>query len=574
MTAELKKTEEDYDGVQDTGENDIDGEGADSDEEDEYFDDNDDDELNQKLGELRDMMGNFYMHNQQYSSVDYVLGKESFTLEELLEQDDFLPDLRRSKQTLFTYLQQDSVLEKLIKYISTEEREEDTPEPEKRKRFAHLAYEALQTDKLKESLINSEEMLDEFFSFLDIAIDMDPLRCAYFSRLVELLFERYAHELLVYLKKKSYIVAKFVWHINNQYIAESLFRLIDSQISHQWLTDEDLIPLLMFKMAEAEEEETQENTASVFVEILDLFVPFPYSVLTNTMFHSDVVSEQWEQFMSVESKDLNRIQNGLSVAIAILNLSFERNMSEETPIFMSTAAKYIPFLLGLLKEPQNPDKEFDMAFGKLKPPFGFLRLKILEFLSALLNTRYPSVIETFWAHKDLFSTLLDIFLFYKWNNITHFYVDQILSQSIAIGSASNIEEVLIDHCKLLSIIISVFSKETTRTCGYIGHFTRIANTLCKTADSNPDLHKVLMSREDWQECVTGALKKTNTVNSTPIAGGKPAAGVPLSEDVISQFSMMGHMGETGGDDEDHDDLLLHDADDDNVDPLTGEAIED
>lgn len=162
-------------------------------------------------------------------------------------------------------------------------------------RFAHLAYEAIQSDILKEAMINDHNMLDKFFDFLDITTEMDPLRCAYFSRIVELLFERYPKELIAYLKKKNCVV-KFVWHINNQYIVESLFRLIDSQISHQWLLDEDLIPLLMFKMAECEDPETQEKTANTFVEILDLFVPFPYSILTTQMFHSEIVAEHWEQF--------------------------------------------------------------------------------------------------------------------------------------------------------------------------------------------------------------------------------------------------------------------------------------
>ena len=51
--------------------------------------------------------------------------------------------------------------------------------------------------------------------------------------------------------------------------------------------------------------ETQEKTANTFVEILDLFVPFPYSILTTQMFHSEIVAEQWEQFtLSEVSKNI------------------------------------------------------------------------------------------------------------------------------------------------------------------------------------------------------------------------------------------------------------------------------
>lgn len=48
------------------------------------------------------MMSNFYPFGtqNQYSSVDLVLSKAEFELEELLELDDFLPDLRRGKSSL------------------------------------------------------------------------------------------------------------------------------------------------------------------------------------------------------------------------------------------------------------------------------------------------------------------------------------------------------------------------------------------------------------------------------------------------------------------------------------------
>jgi len=64
--------------------------------------DGDGQELSNKLSELRGMMSNFYPFGtqNQYSSVDLVLSKAEFELEELLELDDFLPDLRRGKSSL------------------------------------------------------------------------------------------------------------------------------------------------------------------------------------------------------------------------------------------------------------------------------------------------------------------------------------------------------------------------------------------------------------------------------------------------------------------------------------------
>jgi len=313
-------------------------------------------------------------------------------------------------------------------------------------------------------------------------------------------------------------------------------------------------------MAEAEEEEVQENTAAVFVEILDLFVPFPYSVLTTTMFNSEVVAEQWEQFMSSAQMDncSSKIQNGLNVAIAILNLSFEGNMSDETPIFMTTAAKYVEYLLGLLRAPDSAQsgKSFNMTFGKLTPPFGFLRLKILEFIAALVNTRYASILHTLWDNKDLFTTLLDVLLFYKWNNTLHFFVSQIFGTILAIGSAAEIVSVLIEHCHLPSKVIHAFDTETTRSVGYLGHLSEISNALQSAADKNEELKKVLDASDNWKRFLSGKLKEVNRLNTLEIAGGKPVntLGNQFSEEMISQFSMMGgggggssaHLGGFGG----------------------------
>jgi hypothetical protein len=50
--------------------------------------------------------------------------------------------------------------------------------------------------------------------------------------------------------------------------------------------------------------------------------------------------------------NFNKIQNGLNVAIGILNLSYEGNMADETPIFMRTVVGKLGFFLQLLKTPQ------------------------------------------------------------------------------------------------------------------------------------------------------------------------------------------------------------------------------
>ena len=420
-------------------------------------------------------------------------------------------------------LVQPTTLQNVIRYLAAEKYPEHL-DVEKCKRYAHLAYEAVQTDALKEAIIRDPQHLELFFSFLDHTTEMDPLRCAYFSRIVELLFERYPKELVNFLKKQGNVVAKFVMHINNQYIVESLFRLIDSQASHPWLHEEDLIPLLMIKMAESDDSDTQEKTSQVITEILDLFVPFPYSVLTTQMFHAEVVAEQWEMFTFKDVSDSMRVLNGLNVGVGILSLSFDGNMTRDTPIFMKRVIGKLGTLLELLRLPPTPEREYQMTFGKLKTPFGFLRLKILEFLAALLNTKYQEVVETMWR-EDLFSTLIELFLAYPWNNTMHFYFQHIVTTMIQCegeGDGHAVADILLTKCGLLDRIVDAFTKETDRTVGYLGHLLTVARELVRASGIHSRVREAMDANAKWSEFASGTLKLLIERHNTPLVE-RPAA---------------------------------------------------
>lgn len=160
-----------------------------------------------------------------------------------------------------------------------------------------------------------------------------------------------------------------------------------------------------------------------------------------------------------------------------------------------------------------------MTYGDLTPPFGFLRIKILEFLCALINTRYQTVVDAMWkTEPNLFSTVLDIFLAYKWNNTLHYYVDQILATVMSLDNGDAIISVLIHKCRLLERFTEVFKAETDRTVGYLGHLVHLANELIKAATYHQQLATLLEENGAWQEFVNGKLKEINYLNNTPIGG--------------------------------------------------------
>jgi len=255
-------------------------------------------------------------------------------------------------------------------------------------------------------------------------------------------------------------------------------------------------------------------------------------------------------FHSCAATKYDKIKNGLNVAVGILNLSYDGNMAEDTPVFMATVVKNLDFFLRLLKNPQDPNKSFKMTYGVLTPPFGFLRVKILEFLNALLNTRYLSIIESFWK-TDIFLILLDCLFYYKWNNTLHFYVDQIICNAMAFDNSGGkkIMSELIDKCKLLDRLIDTFTNQSPRTAGYMGQLTRIANEIRKLGAEHHDvIGKKLDERADWVAFVNGKLQEVNDRNNTPIAGGVGTfrGGVGGAEPVDSMVFFSGAGGQGGG----------------------------
>jgi hypothetical protein len=200
-------------------------------------------------------------------------------------------------------------------------------------------------------------------------------------------------------------------------------------------------------------------------------------------------------------------------------------MADETPVFMRTVISRLDFFLQLLKNPQDATKSFDMTFGKLTPPFGFLRVKILEFLSALLNTRYQTIVDAFWkTEPNVFNTLFDILFFYKWNNTLHYYIDQIVATIMSLDNGDNTISVLIEKCKMIDRFTEGFKQHTDRTAGFMGHLVHLCNELIKASTYHEPLAKLLEESASWKELVNGRLAEINDLNNTPI--GAPPQGGP------------------------------------------------
>merc|ERR1712232_1547294 len=99
---------------------------------------------------------------------------------------------------------------------------------------------------------------------------------------------------------------------------------------------------------------------------------------------------------------------------------------KEIPYFVQQFTEKLPEFVLFLKQPSKR-KSLHNSSGIIKSPFGFTRLRVLEFVVGLMGTGYPNV-TTKLLNLDIFKICIDLFFEYKWNNFIHHQVYLMISR--------------------------------------------------------------------------------------------------------------------------------------------------
>lgn len=208
------------------------------------------------------------------STIDTILDKADFTLEDLLDESDLIQELKQHNSKLIDFLREDKVLKDLLEYVVAPEQEYDSEpaddtasaaeateeEPsvkgksrllpfsrprassratdvtdadedeqeKKRNRFAFVACEVLSSDtwSIYEALTDNPELLRTFWSFLQRDAPLDPLRAGYFTKVNESLFEKKTEEMMALLRSLPDAVPDLLKHVECPMIMDLLLKII------------------------------------------------------------------------------------------------------------------------------------------------------------------------------------------------------------------------------------------------------------------------------------------------------------------------------------------------------------
>ncbi|KAF6735070.1 Serine/threonine-protein phosphatase 6 regulatory subunit 2 [Oryzias melastigma] len=316
-----------------------------------------------------------------------------------------------------------------------------------------------------------------------------------------------------------------------------------------------------------------------------------------TVLESQECVEQLLQNMFSGEKSESCIVSGIQVFLTLLEIrrpmvdgmmdaqAFERSYTVNSSILLAIQPHLTHFHQLLLEPPKR--EPMLTTLGVLEEPLGNTRLHVARLVASLLYTSSAShaVVAQELCRLNTMDVLLDLFFKYVWNNFLHLQVelcvaaiirpcahemrlqpglassdkcktpqegskDQTLAEDPSSESPSSSENPahnlmvthLFQHCHLVQRILEAWEENDKKQSeggmrrGYMGHLTRIANTVVHNLEKGP-IHTQISNliselpedyRGRWETFVEQTLSETNRKNTIDLVGsGNPR---PCSED--------------------------------------------
>ncbi|XP_078664254.1 serine/threonine-protein phosphatase 6 regulatory subunit 3-A-like isoform X25 [Branchiostoma floridae x Branchiostoma belcheri] len=539
------------------------------------------------------MFWKFDLHTT--SHIDTLLDKEDVTLTELLDEDDVLQECKAQNRKLIDFLIRPEVMEELVNLITQDP--PDDVEEKIRYKYPNTACELLTSDvsQINDKLGDDEALLNKLWAFLEAEPPLNPLLASFFSKVMGMLLARKTAMMLDFLRQKEDVVGLLITHLSTSAIMDLLLRLLTSVDAPelrtemlQWLDDQKLIQRLIEVLDPTGDEEKHSNAAQSLCDIIRLSREHMSQLqeqaendpLLTTMEKQETVEELLNVILNGEKTE-SALVNGISVLLTLLEfkkpgLQYFWSCSPDgqdqmTPLDAERLAQGVSSaILGitprlkelhqlLIEPPKVKQRPMPTSVGTMDPPFGNTRLHVCRLMASLLLTNTHQVnIEL--ANLGTLDIMLDCFFQYTWNNFLHTQVEQCINTILTNPPSDDspnqegnpepkhpLINNLLGQSRIIQRILDKWEEDQQiesqggNRRGYMGHLTRIANSLqtCLEKGPNKDLVKEIFKevpedyRERWETFVSGSLAEINKKNTVDLVGSHPLHS--SSEDDDSDF---------------------------------------
>ncbi|KAK3496262.1 SIT4 phosphatase-associated protein-domain-containing protein [Neurospora crassa] len=382
------------------------------------------------------------------STIDNILDRGDFALEELLDESDLIQELKQHNAKLVEYLRDQDVLKRLLEYVvapklepvaaaeneddaedenqkgislpftrprassrATDASNDDSAVEKKRNRYAFVAAEILSSDNwsIFEALMESKDLLREFWQFLKRPAPLDPLQASYFTKVNESLFDRKTEEMIDLLKSLDNAVPDMLKHVDCPMVMDLLLRIISlerTEAGHgivEWLYTQDVMPSLLSFLGPEHGWATQTSAADFIKAIITVSANASQNEQTcigpNELTRQLVSRPCVEQLINYMLGGGNPLTCGVGIVIEVIrknNSDYDPEATEPNstpsardPIYLGTLlrmfAEHIPDFMRLIMNAPAQKERFTSTFGDHIEPLGFDRFKTCELMAELLH---------------------------------------------------------------------------------------------------------------------------------------------------------------------------------------------
>ncbi|ORX98993.1 SAPS-domain-containing protein [Basidiobolus meristosporus CBS 931.73] len=513
------------------------------------------------------------------SPVDTLLEKEDVTVEELMDQDDILQELRAANSKLIEFLCLPEVLGRLFGYLNF-----DTEEQQVDMKYPYLAGEILSCEEvwgLSKAILENKELLTSYWEILDKPAPLDSLQAAYFSKIIGTLLGKKSDEMIAFIKSQPGAVDKFLLHLETPAIMDIVLKLIslDELPSGagviEWLSSEGLMSRLIDQLNPTRDPETHSTVASIILDIITISKSNnrqesnagPNALISELKSEKSITKLVDYMLDSSAPNAASVLVNGIGIFIELIrgncgddepNDLFQYNRPF-APIDLSDMLRVLSGRLGdfqnILTNPRNLSEYIDTTVGKVKP-LGFERLKVCELYAELLHCANVNmsdsesgdeaqeisqeddagtILKQKYINHKIVASCLDLFFAHPWNNFLHTIVYDILHQVLNLPYEVDVNKGLIlsvfNDAGITSRITDAqklcdSTPESPKTIrlGYMGHLTFIAEEVVRLIERCPEVAadvKDQVETEAWKEYVSKTLREIKERDQQPLGGQRP-----------------------------------------------------
>ncbi|KAG5658024.1 hypothetical protein KAF25_006975 [Fusarium avenaceum] len=383
------------------------------------------------------------------STIDTILDKPDFTLEELLDESDLIQELKQHNSKLIEYLRSDNVLDSLLEYVvapkletvespdeSTDQEakaknsllsfsrprassratdlgnDDDEEQEKKRNRYAFVACEILSSDtwSIYEALAENRQLIRDFWKFLSRPAPLDPLQASYFTKVNESLFEKKTEDMMELLITLPDAVPNLLKHVECPMVMDLLLKIIaldrneGGQGVVEWLFSKDIIPSLLSCLSPENNWVVQTAAGDFIKAIITISANASQNeqqcIGPNELTRQLVSKPCVEQLIGYMLGGGNPLTVGVGIIIEVIrknNSDYDPDMGTEAtaapssrdPIYLGTLlrlfAENVPNFMSLIMDVPSKKEKMDSTFGVKLEPLGFDRFKTCELMAELLH---------------------------------------------------------------------------------------------------------------------------------------------------------------------------------------------